>query len=292
MLEFTDVRIAGFLVDQLTISWAINPIDPSAYDPLNVEFTVYRSNSPEGPFDLLTTAPLVDVYTFTDTSLNRRSFWRKFYYKIRATHSITGFQVESVVHRSEVTHSSRMEMLEALEIVRLERLLLKGIGITKGYVGVPCLVFIRRSFGQRCAECFDFVLGRSTVEKCTRCFNTRFVGGYHTPILTHFNFSPSPDSLEIANFGEIQPSETDCWTSNYPLLSPGDLVVEQTNRRWRVERAHATQRLRTPVRQICRVYELNRSNVEYLMPVTESQFDVPEFKDLQSDNIDFEAENA
>jgi hypothetical protein len=292
MLRFREVKVVGFTVDALTITWAIDPVDPSGYDPLDVQFTVLRSGSPEGPFDLLTPTPLVDAYVFQDTSLNRRSFWRKFYYKIVATKISTLFVVESVVHRAEVSPTTRFQMLEALEIVRLERLLLAGIGITAGYVGTPCLTFVRKTFGQRCAECFDFSLGRSLLEKCTRCFNTRHVGGYHTPMLIHYGFSPSPKVLEIANFGEVQPSEVDCWTSNYPILSPGDLLVEPNNRRWKVERIHPTERLRVPIRQICRLSEINRSDVEYLVPVQESQFTVPEFKTLMSNNIDFEKDNA
>lgn len=287
MLRFTKISVQGFDVDALTMSWEIEPADPLAFNPLDVEYRVYRSNSPKGPFDLLTQAPLVDVYSFRDTSLNRRSLWRKFYYKVEATHVPSGWQGESIVHRSEVNPTKAKQILVALEIVRRERLLLKGIGNTPGFVGVPCAVFLRRSFGQKCAECVNPVLGRGGVEKCTRCFNTRYVGGFYDPIPQHFNFSPSSQVLQVVNWGEAQPSETDCWTTNFPLLTPGDVIIEPTNRRWRVERVHTTERLRVPVRQIVRLSEINRSDVEYLIPVSEELFDELEFPDLMSDNNDF-----
>jgi len=63
-------------------------------------------------------------------------------------------------------------------------------------------------------------------------------------------------------------------------------------RRWRVERAHATERLRIPIRQICRLYEINRSDVEYLIPVDDAQFTPPEAKELMSHDVDFEKDNS
>ena len=291
MLRFTSISVQGFEIDALTISWAVEPVDPLTFSSADVEYRVFRSNSPNGPFDRLTQAPLVDTFSFQDTSLNRRSLWRKFYYKVEATHVPSGWGGESIVHRSEVNETKAVQMLEALEIVRRERLLLKGVGNTPGFVGTPCAVFIRRTFGQRCAACVNPILKRGSLDKCTRCFNTRYVGGFFSAIPQHFNFSPSSQILQVVNWGEAQPSETDCWTTNFPLLSAGDVVIEQTNRRWKIERMHPTARLRVPVRQICRLTEIVRSDVEYMIPVSETLFEELEFKDLMSNNVDFEEEN-
>lgn len=289
MLRFENTTVRGFNVDELTVSWEVHPVDPVGFDINDVEFRVYRSNSPEGPYDLLTETPLVDTFVFVDDQINRRSFWRKFYYKVTATSLSTGRVVESVITRSEVNKGAKKRLLVGLEIARRERLLLNGIGITPGFNGVRCAVFIRRTFGQRCAECFDFILKRDLVEKCTRCYGQHYVGGFFDPIPSAFNFNPSPQIVQIANFGEVQPSEADCWGSNYPLLSPGDMIVEPTNRRWRVARAHTTEMLRVPIRQILRLTEINRGDVEYLLPIPdESIFEFPEFKELLSNNTDFE----
>jgi len=288
MLRFTSLSVQGFTVDALTVAWEVEPVDPLAFHSEDVEYRVYRSNSPEGPFDLLTETPLVDTFAWVDTSLNRRSFWRKFYYKVEATYVPTGWTGETIVQRAEVQRTRAVQMLVALEIVRRERLLLGGIGVTPGFTGTRCAVFIRRTFGQHCAECFNPVLKRSSVEKCSRCFNTRYVGGFFAPISQYFNFEPSPQIMQVVNWGECQPSETDGWTTNYPLLSPGDMVVEDTNRRWKVDRVHCTKRLRIPVRQICRFSEINRSDVEYLVSVDESLFEEPEYRELLSHKTGFE----
>ena len=288
MLRFTEVNVRGLEIDALTISWEIEPVDPVGFDSSLVEYRVYRSNSPEGPFDLLTGTPLVDTFVFVDRQINRRSFWRKHYYKVQATQTVTGKQIESIVHRAEVHKGARQRMLIGLEIARRERGLLQGFGETVGFVGVPCAVFIRRTFGQYCSECFDPLLGRGLSEKCVSCFNTRYKGGFFTPIQVHVNFSPSPQILQITNWGEAQPSETDCWLSNYPLMSAGDLVIEPTGRRWKVSRFHSTTMLLTPIRQILRLVEIRRTDVEYLIPVAESLFETPEFSELLSHNTEFE----
>lgn len=288
MLRFKNVDVRGLSIDSLTISWEIDPADPVGFDINQVEFRVYRSNSPEGPFDLLTATPLVDTFVFIDKQVNRRSFWRKTYYKIAATRTTDSYTVESVVHRAEVHKGSRRRLLAGLAIVKKERMLLQGKGITAEYVGIPSAVLIRRTFGQRCSECFDFELQRALKEQCTSCFNTRFKYGYFSPIPAYINFNPSPEILQVVNWGEAQPSETDCWLSNYPLLSAGDLVIEPTNRRWKVVRPHSTKLLRTPIRQIVRLAEINRSDVEYLFPLDEQLFQRSEFQSLMSNNIEFE----
>lgn len=288
MLRFKNVDVRGLEIDSLTISWEIDPADPVGYDSSQVEFRVYRSNSPEGPFDLLTVAPLVDVYVFTDKQVNRRSFWRKTYYKLEATRVPDGLQVESIVHRAEVHKGARRRMMVGLAIVKKERMLLQGKGITAGYVGVPSVVFIRRTFGQHCSECFDFVLQRSLKEQCTSCFGTRYKRGFFTPIPAYVNYSPSPEILQVVNWGETQPSETDAWLSNYPLLSPGDVVIEPNNNRWKVDRCHSTKMLRTPIRQIIRLVQLNRNNVEYKMQVDPQLFHRAESQELLSHNTEFE----
>lgn len=288
MLRFKNLNVQGLEIDALTISWEIEPVDPVGFDINQVEFRVYRSNSPEGPFDLLTATPLIDTFVFTDKQVNRRSFWRKHYYKIEATPTGGGKTVSSIVHRAEVHKGAQKRMLIGLEIARRERGLLRGFGNTPGFVGVPCAAFIRRTFGQYCSECFDPILGRGSRERCIPCFNTRFKGGYFTPIPAHINFSPSPQILQLVNWGEAQPSETDCWLSNYPLLSAGDVIVEPTGRRWKVNRYHATEMLRTPIRQIIRIVEIRRNDVEYLIPVDEGLFETPEFQPLLSNNTEFE----
>ena len=159
------MSVRGFDIDALNVAWQIEPADPIAFDATDVEYRVFRSSSPEGPFDLLTETPLVDEYSFRDTSLNRRSFWRKFYYKVEATHVPSGWQGQSVVHRSEVNETKAVQMLEALEIVRRERLLLGGVGVTPGFTGTMCAVLVRRTFGQKCAACFNPILKRSSVDK-------------------------------------------------------------------------------------------------------------------------------
>ena len=288
MLQFKNVSVQGLEIDALTISWQVDPVDPVGFVSSQVEYRIFRSNSPEGPFDLLTATPLVDTFVFTDRQINRRSFWRKHYYKIEAVRTTDSKKIESIVSRAEVHVGAQKRMLVALAIVKKERMLLRGIGITPGFVGTPVAVFIRRTFGQHCSECFDPILQRGLRDNCIPCFNTRYKGGFFAPMSATINLSPNPETLQVVNWGETQPSETDAWMTNYPLLSPGDVIIEDTNRRWKVARYHATKRLRVPVRQILRLVEINRSNVEYKIPVDPALFDRPEYQELLGHNTEFE----
>ena len=55
--------------------------------------------------------------------------------------------------------------------------------------------------------------------------------------------------------------------SVYPLVKPGDLLVEEEGTRHRVQSVSLTERLRAPVQQILSLYRIPEGDIEYHLPV-------------------------
>lgn len=271
MLFFTSIKVSSFDLDNFVISWTVE-LNPPVEDITKYRFYVQRSNAPEGPFDELnTTSPLIDTYTFIDSQIDRLSKWRRYYYRVRCVNIIDTPTVEIISDPADfIVPKLSTQRLIQLEIIRTEKILLQGVGLTPNFVGVKSLAFIRRTFGQRCSDCWDFTKKKVNSSRCFTCFGVGFKGGYHTPILVYINYSPPGEQPELSALGEMQPNTIRAWMTNYPVLTEGDLIVDANNARWRVANQTRTEMLRTTTRQTLALYHLPPGDVEYYVPVNSS----------------------
>lgn len=65
----------------------------------------------------------------------------------------------------------------------------------------------------------------------------------------------------------MEENQTAAFMANYPLAKPNDLIVEQTNRRWRVVQVNNAAEKRYIVQQYLQVQEIEKSDAEFLLPV-------------------------
>jgi len=136
--------------------------------------------------------------------------------------------------------------------------------------GVPCLVYNRRRGGVPCPRCYDPIQKKRTSSSCSTCYGTNWVGGFHKPIDTFIDFTPNPKASVIQQWGETQPNETNALASNFPSLSPGDIIRElREDRLWRVVQVAETEKRRVPMLQFTRITEIKPGDIEYKIPVDE-----------------------
>jgi hypothetical protein len=258
-MEVGDIKVKSYTINELTITWKIE-IDPEE-NIMDYEISIFRSGSPEGEFEELANN-LFDVYVFIDKDISTQSKLRKFYYKVKLTNTNTNQEVTS----NPVSSCIATDMtLIGLELARRNTLLLKR------FVGIPCTVFIQRRWGPRCPECWDHNKKQVRRSNCLSCYRVGRYKGYYNPIYNiYFQISQHGQSIDHANIGAMEPSQTNAWTSNYPLITAGDIIVEPGNKRWRVSAVSTTEQLRVPVRQMLQLHYIDPGNIEYLLEMPDA----------------------
>lgn len=263
---------------QILIKWELNATKLSLAD---FEFYIDRSDAPDqdagfqhktidgrpllpaipttGSTNLTQIAgPIsgLDFYEYRDHSPVLRNLYQQIYYRVRCRRISTQEELCS----QQFTWDSALDLV-GLYIAEEYNWLLEDT------TGVPSFVHIRKRGGAACTNCFDPVQKKRTSSSCNVCYGTNWTGGFYNPIDLYIDFNPSPNPVQIAEWGETQPNESNVSLSNYPQLSSGDVIRELSrNRLWRVTRVTETEKRRIPMLQMARVAEVNPSDIEYKLP--------------------------
>lgn len=255
MLTVTKFVTRTFDLDHVDLYWEIEDF-AAAQDVISAyEFTILRSEGPEGPWDPLSPA-FKDTYHFRDFSPNLLHKWRRLYYKLKIVHLPT---FEELITNS-VSLVAEPDLI-ALEIQRQEDTLLRQ------FTGRRCFLFPVRTFGAKCS-CFDGVMGRRTSSNCLTCFDTGYIGGFMTPIECYAQIDPDRNKeANTPSQGTQQPKITTGRLIAFPPMKPKDIIVEPENRRWRIDTVTPTERLRAAVRQELGLWEVQRGDIEYKLPI-------------------------
>lgn len=250
------VKISQITIGEIGITWEVNDAS-QAFD-----FFVDRSGSPEGPFETITPISIRHAYGYIDRSFNDESINRQVYYKIRGVNSKE--TIESKIVKLDAEVSNYM----GLAIAKNKQLLLRR------FVGTKCFVFVRKTFGTKCTACYDSVRQKSTSSNCPICFGTTFKDGYFTPISLYMQLNPLVKANSKTDLQNTENLRIDgVWCGNYPVLSPGDLIVEAENqdRRYVVETPIArTEQHNALIEQRFPVTQVHHSRVEMKVKVPEN----------------------
>lgn len=265
MIKIDQVRIRPLTVTSAEVTWTLVPTDEPQS---SARFTVLRSESPEGPY-VDVSGRMANVASFVDR-VNLKAKHNTVSWRIRVDDVITGISEtypngtpdESFVYHPDFAKVQMPGDFQpdyiALEIVRLNNLLLRRYtGRVLAFCGI-------KTQGARCPICFDDKKRRSNSSRCSECFGTTYQGGFYTPVPTFIDVNPSPNVIQIANFGKLEENQTAAWMANYPLAKPNDMIVEPTNRRWRVVQVNTVTKNRYIVQQFLQLQEIDRSDAEYL----------------------------
>lgn len=224
-----------------------------------VSFSVERSLSPQftdGEYDELETgiAGVAGqlVYEYDDVTPNLFSFWRRYYYRVRAS------TPEGEIVSSTRTWETSPRPHE-LAIIERHDFVLRYLQ------GTPSFAFVERTADSAHCTCYDKTTGRSKSSQCTLCLGTGRQHPYFEPIPLFVDYNPDEKLTQIANFGERQENEKDCWFSAYPQVKPGDIIYEvMPALLWRIGPLIKTiQPMGTTIQHICRLVAIGRDEVKY-----------------------------
>jgi len=255
-MRFFDTRALLLPRDGVHLQWGV---EPEADDLETVEIELQRSESPSGPFVTLQVFDPLTTFSWTDRTAPWRSKNFELYYRLVGRVRSTG----DVLYQCLPFGFQGPLPLDALEIIRQHNILLRGVNNHVSQTGIPTTVYKKRTFGPRCRECTDSATERVVISQCKICGGTGFIGGYYDPISVFISFQPHPKLLQLTNLGKVEDNETVAFLTNFPIMYPGDMVVEPSEKHWRVKNIEVTERKRTIVHQLIRIRQLDHNDIEY-----------------------------
>jgi hypothetical protein len=221
-------------------------------------FRVERSLSPqfidselELLADKIPATPGLMVYEYDDVTPSLISWWRRYYYRIVAT-------TPDGETCSEIRPWETNPRPHELAIIERHDFVLRYLQ------GSPAFCFVERTAGSAHCPCFNPTTSRSDDSRCTMCLGTGRQRPYFEPIPFFVDFNPDEKLVSISNLGETQPKQKDCWSSAYPQIKPGDVILELVpGILWRVATVHPIQPQGTTIQHVCRLSVIDRDQVEY-----------------------------
>lgn len=249
-------------LSRVLVKWTL---EPTAQDLRNLFFFIDRGESPFSMRQLNANGvPASALREYVDFTANLYDLQKVYYYRVRAVEFAGANPVQTFTSSVQTWDGT----LDLVGIYVVE----EHLFLHRYVAGIPSLIFKKRREGPRCPQCWDPVLKRVTSSKCATCYGTGIVGGYYAPIEGWIDYEPDPKMMQIAEWGMVQPNQTNIVFTNYPLLSVDDLVLElKINKFWKVSRIQAAEKNRSSMLQFARVDAVNPSDIEYKIPVPEER---------------------
>lgn len=245
------LRVRSLDVDLHEITWEI---ESTSEDILDYTFQLLRSESPEGPYEILT-PEFEDQYLFIDNAIYRGHLYRKYFYVLKVKRKDT----EETKEFGPAAHEPEADLI-GKELRKHMNLLMRE------FAGRRCWLLPVRTFGQRC-DCWNPTLQKRTRSGCLTCFDTGFVRGYMTPIETWVQIDPSPKSEQNANIGPLQQINSTARFGYYPPVKPRDLLIEGENKRWRLGQISNTEKHRALVHHEMQIHQIPPTDIEYRIEI-------------------------
>ncbi len=221
----------------------------------NCTFNVFKSATEDGPFEQINITPISTNYIKDSTTEAFSKFNKDFY--ILEVILPSGSTIRSRAVSWRKTRHKMVE-LKALDIQRREYLLMSK------FSGAETLVFRRKTYGERCPDCWNYDTERIMDDKCPTCLGTSFNGGFFTGIKTYLQYETTPNAISLTYFGKFEPNQLGAWTISYPELNSLDVIIRLNDwKAYRIERIVPTELATVPVRQILQLTELDKTSVEY-----------------------------
>jgi hypothetical protein len=218
-------------------------------------FGIYYSVSETGPFKLITPGYITGyAYTFTGNNVNLKYNQPFIFVEAQGPDGVFVSPMVTTFNQRNLA----LVQNAALDITRREWVFLRK------FAGVPSLIYKRRVSGKRCPVCWDYKYQKMMTDHCDNCYNTSFEGGYYNPVYTLAQYDPLSKVEVEMEFGKSEPSRLTAWTTNFPVISPRDLIYRiPDGRMLLVEAIDNTELQSTVVRQILTISELDKEMIEY-----------------------------
>lgn len=216
-------------------------------------FRLWRSSSPESGFTVIQNRLTVPFYE--DVAVNLYDEANKYYYKVESLDNTgTVLRTSSImtVRYNKPDNVANKVVYEIKVVLRMMK-------------NPPVHLLIQKRTVDHCTECWNPVTNRTKYADCPTCHGTGNIGGYYDPFPVLMSSDVSQmvtiSNGEDANLTKISP--INAWMGNYPLMNPGDIVVDVMNRRYNILQVIPRTRSQYVVRQILQLMPLEKGHPAY-----------------------------
>ncbi len=222
----------------------------------NCLFNVYFSQVESSNFEKINPTPIDGTYLLDTGTEEYRKFNRGFYIVEAILLDKNNVTIKSVP-ATWSTGQGRWVELRSIEIQRREYTLLSKFNGLKSYL------FRRKTYGERCPDCWSTTTEKIIRDHCETCMGTGFKGGYFEAAPCYMNYDSTPNALARTYFGIFEPDQISAWTISLPEIRPDDIVLRAEDWNvYRVENMVPTELRGKTVRQIVKLTQLSKNDVE------------------------------
>jgi len=233
------------------LQWRFDDIEPTA--TIHIE----RASGPEGPWGEIAQQPATAV-TYEDPDPPQRSMFTVVWYRLK----VFDDQNNLLLTSKPTTNRRRADRISA-EMIRRHEVTLKGVNGQDGYFATHFACFKRAVNGNLC-DCVDEMTGDRIRDRCPICLGAGYLEGWSDPVTFRGRFKGGERHQQhIAVSGEEEQLRRQMWTVHYPILEPGDVLVEKQNERhWRVISLNVSVPNNVVVSQNATIERLDRERIE------------------------------
>jgi len=286
MLAVRLTRLVPLHRNSVFLQWEVDAQDtpPGATE---LQMVVYRSESPAGPWKLVSGA-LENQFYFTDdlsAATDKAHFGalsRNWYYYVRAVNGVEEANSQAI-DLFEVSQDV-LEQREALptrfqdhglhrdrkRMILVRRKILRDLWILlERAEGRKFAILKRRHMGSRCTndECWDPATRQATLQNCPVCHGTGWVDGYYNPFYAIGLRKPAPVQ-ETNNEAQGQRETHRFMFLDFPYLEENDIIVDvETNERYKLGIVTPTEVKGVRVQQYAPANKLVRDDAVYTIEV-------------------------
>lgn len=245
MLTLKSLTIKRNIPDSMDLVWVF---EDTLEDLSDYVIDVYRSEAHSADlteYEKVGEAIATDLFFFEDVSLkNLQHGTRTWYYKLNIKNTST--EVESLQPSEPAYVNDVAPNLKYSKILKI-----KQLGLKSKYAGREFHLLKRRTWGQRCDVSWDPVLFHKNSDICEdcNCWGTGWREGYFKPIAIRGQINAAPKIHDITPWGTFFPSDAILYILNKPPLTPQDIIVDNNNVRYRIERVRSIELLGVPIEQ-------------------------------------------
>jgi len=241
--------------ESISVSW-----DPETAICVGTKgFNIYKSVSPTGEFEKVNTSLITSGIGFYLDRDAPMKLGVTFYYKITC---VDNNDNESSLDDCEAKYIFSEEDKYTNAFTAVSYAQIGRIQQTMAMLGQDGCFLFRMRYGSRCEQCWDPVAEQSINRNCKVCWGTGFINGY-VKYNKKLIFKMGGRLFDPTDIGFKEIRNLNVYVDSFPLIHPGDIVVDARNNRFIVDNVFLTMIRNTVIQQKLNVSFLNRDNPIY-----------------------------